>query len=74
MSRIERTNDKHKRAGVRKPNFLECVMCFGLGDCPACNGTGLDGGKIGAGHCDVCAASAVCIECNGSGVEADDAD
>lgn len=72
MSRIERTNEKHKRS--IKPNYDSCKACDGSGDCIACDGLGLDGGRIGANSCDVCAGSAVCIQCNGSGVLSSDDD
>lgn len=70
MSRIERSNEKYKRP--IKSNYDPCAACGGSGDCLACDGTGSDGGRVGAKGCDVCAGSAVCIQCNGSGVLSSD--
>lgn len=52
----------------------KCGLCYGTGDCQACDGTGLEDGKIAAPSCEVCDGSGACHDCGGSGKIGDDDD
>lgn len=54
---------------MKKPDVEDCRECKGSGDCIACDGTGLDGGRIGGPSCDWCLGTGVCVACNGSGLD-----
>lgn len=72
MSRIERSNEKYQRPTQGEIAMDdECLCCDGTGDCPECDGTGLEGGKLGADGCPACGGSGACPDCGGSG-HADD--
>ncbi|QOJ20332.1 MAG: hypothetical protein HRU77_06265 [Gammaproteobacteria bacterium] len=46
----------------------ECMNCNGTGNCPMCEGTGLENGN----KCGCCFGSGECPECDGTGEELDD--
>jgi len=55
------------------PVFLvECICCDGSGECPECDGTGLEDGRDGPDHCPLCGGCGACPDCCGSG-KSDDA-
>jgi primosomal protein N' len=44
-----------------------CDVCDGTGNCPECDGTGLEHGKTAGPPCEHCGGSGDCQACGGSG-------